>query len=241
MRTRWLALLAGLYLPLFFPSRVWLNAQTPEGSFVKAPVSIDFKEALTFPEISLMVRAGMAQAEIIQEVRLRGLVRPVTAEDANLLQENGAGTELVATLQDLRFVLSPAEFDNYLQRKARKQAEQDSQASSPAHSRRPPMAQTAPPAPAPGPKPVEIEVPMDEFTTVTVKGHTLRLYIHDNGDGTISLKVEDQRPTKFPKTNGFDSQDNNLTPLFAVNGAKVSFVNTARAHMNRCILRIDPN
>ena len=46
---------------------------SPPGQFVKPAVSVNFREALSFSDVSLMLRTGLSEAEVTQEITQRGL------------------------------------------------------------------------------------------------------------------------------------------------------------------------
>lgn len=216
------------------------SAESSGGQFVKPTASVNFKEAMSFAEISLMVRMGVSEAEITQEISQRGLVRPILATESSSLQAKGAGPALLATLRDPRYVLTQEELQKYEQRQAAKQNGGNGEIITRSFSN----------APAPAPannntqaskEAREIEIPLEQFTTISVNGRPLRIAVHDNGDGTISVRLRSERPARFTKTEGFDSRHDNLTFLTSNEGGKVYYVNTSRAHMNMCILRTEPN
>lgn len=64
---------------------------------------------IEFSEVSLLVRAHESNPEIMQEVRTRKLLHPLSAQQANILKTQGARDSLIRDLQDPNLALSPAE------------------------------------------------------------------------------------------------------------------------------------
>ena len=64
---------------------------------------------IEFSEISLLVRAHESNADIMQEVRNRKLVHPLTSQQEDLLRSQGADDALVRSLHDSDVTLSPAQ------------------------------------------------------------------------------------------------------------------------------------
>ncbi len=64
---------------------------------------------IEFSEVSLLVRAHESNPEIMQAVRDRKLLHPLTAPQVNTLKAQGADETLVRNLQDPNLALSPAE------------------------------------------------------------------------------------------------------------------------------------
>jgi len=209
------------------------------GQFVKPPVAVNFKEALTFSDISLMVRTKLPESEIIQEISHRGLVSAIQGTEAKSLELQGSSPALLALLQDPRFVLTEAEVQNYRQRQEMKQAQKSGGLPSP--NLPAPAAPEVGNAPVAATKGKEVEIPLDQFNILSIEGHPLRLGIHDGGGDWIMVKINNERPTKLQKAEGFDSRGDNRTFLCANRGGKVYYVNTSRAHMNMCIIWIEPN
>ena len=240
MRARLLVLL--LLISWWPPIAPGQSAGAPSsgGTFVKPPVSVNFKEALTFAEVSLMVRSGLSEAEILQEISQRGLVYPVTEQEAEGLKAKGATPAVLAALRDPRFVLTDAEIQNYQQRQAAKQAGKTETLTTRSFQNSAAPASAPSNVPSPTRKDTEIEVPLDQATQISVNGHPVRIIVHDNGGEDIFLRVNSGRPMVFQKAGGMDIRNDNLTFLFANEGGKVYFVNTPRARMNMCILRIEP-
>jgi len=212
-----------------------LLAQAPQpGQFVKPAVSLNFKEALTISDISLMLRTGLSEAEITQEISQRGLVAGMTDSEAQSLQEKGASSTLLARLRDPLLILTPEEFQKYQERQVRKQSG-GTEASIPSSE---PKTMSLPAAPV-AKEVHEIEIPVDQFTRITLNGTPLSIAIHDIGDSSINVRVGNHLPKRFLKAEGLDAQHNNLTLIYENEVAKIYYVNTPRAHMNMCFLRLE--
>jgi len=64
---------------------------------------------IEFSEVSLLVRAHESNPEIMQEVRTRKLLHPLSAPQVNTLRTQGASDALIRNLQDPNLALSSAE------------------------------------------------------------------------------------------------------------------------------------
>lgn len=64
---------------------------------------------IEFSEISLLVRAHESNPDIMQAVRTRKLLRPLTSQQEDLLKSQGASDDFIRGLRDSRAALSPAE------------------------------------------------------------------------------------------------------------------------------------
>ncbi len=64
---------------------------------------------IEFSEVSLLVRAHESDADIMEQVRSRKLLHPLTAQQEGLLKSQGANDALLRSLRDSRFTLSSSQ------------------------------------------------------------------------------------------------------------------------------------
>ena len=64
---------------------------------------------IEFSEVSLLVRSHESSPDILDQVRSRKLLHPLTAQQEDALKQQGANDELIRGLRDSRFALSTAE------------------------------------------------------------------------------------------------------------------------------------
>ncbi len=64
---------------------------------------------IEFSEVSLLVRSHESNPDILDQVRSRKLLRPLTAQQEDVLKQQGANEDLIRSLRDSRLALSPSE------------------------------------------------------------------------------------------------------------------------------------
>ncbi len=100
------------------------------GSLSAAPISLQ--------EVAFLVRQRTPDAEIIQEVSQRRLLKPLDASSITVLRQTGASDALIARLSDPKVVLDQAALQSELARREKLQAkiEQEHRADAAAHEAR---------------------------------------------------------------------------------------------------------
>jgi hypothetical protein len=84
-----------------------------QGKLVKPSGVLGADEAMTIAEVSIMVRLGYGEAEIIADIRRKGLVKGATAAEINDLAGLGATPALLALLTDDNYILTDDEWGKY--------------------------------------------------------------------------------------------------------------------------------
>lgn len=74
-------------------------------------------DAMTFADLSLLLRMSTPEAEIMQHIARRGFLEPVNVNQAHSLLAINGSERLVLVVQDPQYVLTPAERQDYLARK----------------------------------------------------------------------------------------------------------------------------
>ena len=77
-------------------------------------------EAMTFADLSLLVRTSTPEEEIMRQISERGFLDPISPAQAQSLAELGASARLVIVMQDRQYVLTPPERTEYTSRKTRR-------------------------------------------------------------------------------------------------------------------------
>jgi len=84
---------------------------------------------MTLNDVSFLIRTGSTEAEVLKEITERGLVDPIPDVQARSLANYNASARLIQEVQDPKYVLSPEEKTEYLQRSASRNAAAQAQAS----------------------------------------------------------------------------------------------------------------
>lgn len=77
-------------------------------------------EAITFADLSLMVRTSTPEAEIMQHIARRGFLDPIGVNQAHSLLAINGSERLVTVVLDPQYVLSPEERQGYFARQQRR-------------------------------------------------------------------------------------------------------------------------
>ncbi|MDB6170932.1 MAG: hypothetical protein JWL59_243 [Chthoniobacteraceae bacterium] len=88
----------------------------PEGRMIKPREVLKAEEALTLIDLSQLLRSGLSDREIIEDVRRRGLVEALNESGERYLQAYRASPALITTLRNYDYVLTDVERQNYYAR-----------------------------------------------------------------------------------------------------------------------------
>lgn len=91
-----------------------MTAPAPAPAYYYPPPGNSLQGPMTAAEVCRALRAGLSGPEVVQDVRERGFLGSMNADEAADARAAGAGPELVAALQAGRFTVSPG----YTQRRA---------------------------------------------------------------------------------------------------------------------------
>jgi hypothetical protein len=92
------------------------------------PERLRAAEAMSFNDVSFLLRTGSTEQEVLKEITNRGLVDPITPIQARSLADYNASAHLIQEVQDPKYVLSYDERKEYLKRQSSRNAAVRSQA-----------------------------------------------------------------------------------------------------------------
>jgi hypothetical protein len=81
---------------------------------------LNAEEAMTFADLSLLLRTSTAEDEIMRQIAERGFLDPISPSQAESLATMGGSPRLIIVVQDPQYVLSAKERGEFTARRARR-------------------------------------------------------------------------------------------------------------------------
>lgn len=108
--------------PKFKPAPPPTPPLGPPAQRISSGERLNSEDAMTFSDLSLLLRTNTPEHEIMLHLAQRGVLDPITATQVQSLAAMGASPNLLIVLQDPQYVLSAPERQAYVSRKQRRDA-----------------------------------------------------------------------------------------------------------------------
>jgi len=92
--------------------------------------------------------------------------------------------------------------------------------------------------PSPKPKGEEVSVFLDREQQINTRSGSYRIFVHDHGSETISVKVGFGPYTRVKKAMGTDTVGDNKVLIYSDGSVRLFHVNTPRAPQNCCLIEV---